>query len=584
MWRSAVLQMAEKSLLDEKASKLNGLARVLDQLLGDGFQTWLTLVGAPPDVTGLERVRALNLALSPMAGALGDAFPGVGLGYFDAVSNRVVVYCPARTLGQLVGAELPPDHLGWAAMKERSDKVAVGTMVRGDALNSVHPIIRHDRVLGFTFASESLEDIYRQLHSVMPRSGPQAIDPTSAMGLSSLVLFAGSAALNAERLSSHLARAGASEAALSPEQLRVIIHQLQQVERYSRLYLQSLGYGILVAAEDGRVEFMNRPLQELTGVSPEAVTGQPWEQALIRLGVPAADVVSLGPPSPEVRVIDCRLMTPKGEAESVALMMACLAGLDDRTPGRLFLFEDIRRTQQAGEYFVRAERLALAGQLATTIAHEIRNPITIVAGSAQLIPQRLEDRDFLLSFADIAASELGRVNRIIQGMLGLARYSEPDMREVDLCEVILRAVEFSSWYAEKRGVTIATQMTGPLKVIADSGHLQQALLNLIMNGIQAMPDGGQLTIRLDHPARSRLVRIQVEDEGIGIEPEKLERIWEVFYSSKPGGTGLGLPVVQRIIDEHRGYIEVSSTPGQGTCFTILLPLVANIRARKQEQI
>lgn len=580
MWRSAILQMAEKSLLDEKASKLLGLARTLDQLLGGGFQTWLTLAGASPDAEGPERIQALNLALSPMVGGLAAAFPGVGLGFFDAVSGRVVTYAPSETLGHLVGAELTPDHLGWSAMKERVDKVAVGTMVRGDALNSVHPIIRQDEVLGFTFASESLEDIYRQLQSVGPRVGGLAGEQTAALGLSSLAVFAGSAALNADQLRNRLL-AAIPAASLPEEQVCVLIHQLQQVDRYARLILQNMGTGVLIVGESDRVEFVNRPLQELTGVNPESLVGQHWTEAMAALGVPAADTGTLVEPSRAPRFVYSQLHTAKGDTVPVALMVSSLPGDEEHSSGRVFLFEDTRRSQQASEYFVRAERLALAGQLAAAIAHEIRNPITIVAGSAQLIPQRLHDEAFLTSFAEIAGQELSRVNRIIQGMLGFARYSEPDRRPVDLGEVIARAVEFSNWYAEKRGVQIVTQVAGQYMVRADAEHLHQALLNLIINGIQAMPDGGTLTVRMDHPTRSRFVRIQVEDQGMGMEPEQLERVWDVFYSTKAGGTGLGLPVVQRIVDEHRGYVEVDSAPGKGTRFSILLPLITSTRTNRK---
>lgn len=580
MWRAAILQRAEKTLLDEKASKLMGLARMLEQLLGDGFENWLTLAGASPDVTGSERVRALNLALTPMVGALAEAFPGVGLGHCDAVSGRVVTYCPTQALGHLVGVECPPDHLGWIAMKDRADKVAIGSMVRGDALNCVHPIIRRDRVIGFTFASESLEDIYRQFESVSPRGGHQAADDTTLLGLSALALFASSSAVAADALQKRLL-AAAPSASLSEEQIGHLSHQLRQIDRYVRLFLQNLNSGVLLVGENGLVAFVSRPLQELTGVETEALLGLPWEDALVRIGLPKPEVGPLGQPCESPRYATSVLTKAGGDTIPVDLTVACIPGEKESTPNRLFLLEDTRRMQQAGEYFLRAERLALAGELATAIAHEIRNPITVVAGSVQLIPQRLHDEEFLLDFADIADRELSRVNRIIQQMLGFARYSEPDMNRVDLQEVIVRAVEFTRWYAEKRGVTIITELAGHLTVQADASHLQQALLNLMMNGIQAMPNGGDLTIRLDHPPRSRLVRIQIQDQGIGLDPEHLAKIWEVFYSSKPGGTGLGLPVVQRIVDEHRGYVEVTSALGKGTCFTILLPLVSGFGSYKE---
>ncbi|HYG59252.1 MAG TPA: hypothetical protein VD902_14415, partial [Symbiobacteriaceae bacterium] len=165
MWRPAILQKAEAALLDEKATKLLGLARVLDQMLGDSFEHWAEL-----GLEGEERLAGIARALRPATDRLATAFGAVGLGYYDAVSDRIVAYAPSESLGALVGVSPPEDHLGRVAMRERMDKIAVGSMVRGDAMNCMHPLVRGDRVIGFTFANESLEDIYRQMHAGSGRS------------------------------------------------------------------------------------------------------------------------------------------------------------------------------------------------------------------------------------------------------------------------------------------------------------------------------------------------------------------------------------------------------------------------------
>ncbi|MFZ5824548.1 MAG: ATP-binding protein [Bacillota bacterium] len=515
MWRPAILQKAEAALLDEKAAKLRGIAQVLDDLLGDSFDVHL------PEGAAGDRFTALSAALRPLTDRLAAAFEGVGLGYYCAPLDRIVAYAPSEKLGYLVGVTPPPDHIGRIAMERRSVRIAIGSMVRGDAMNCMHPLIRGDRVIGFAFANESVEDIYRQIQSGTARSG-QGIELPTALGLSSLALFAGTSGLSAEAIRTQLA-AAVERGLVAQGDALPLMHGLRQVEQYVRLFLDNLGAGLVIADGEGRVQYRNTAGAALS-------------------------------PDPN---------------EGIDLQTAGLPGY------RLYLFENAGEERGEG-YFERAERLALAGELATAIAHEIRNPLTVVAGSIQLIPDRVDDPEFLRSLSRIAGQELSRVNRIVQGLLGFARYSEPERSLLDLNDLIGQAVEFLGWYARKRGVTVVTDLApGALKVFGDGEHLKQALLNLMMNGIQAMEDGGgTLTIRTDHPPGSRSVRIFVQDQGVGIPREALDKVWEVFYSSKPGGTGLGLPVVQRIIDAHRGYIEVDSTPGAGTCFTVLLP-VAN---------
>jgi len=543
MWRPAILQRAEALLLDEKAAKLLGLARVADQLLGDGFDSWLVRAGQPVDAADPERLGTLRDALCPLVDQVAGAFGAVGLGYYDAKLDRIVAYAPSASLGYLVGVAPPADHLGRVAMRERSDKIAVGSMVRGDAMNCMHPIIREERVIGFAFANESLDDIYRQVHAGAGRS-TGAGESRAVLGLSSLAVLAGAAGVSASGLSALVGEA--VRAGTVPEDaVRPLLSDLHQIGIYLRLFLENLQGGVVLVDPEGRVQYCNRAMGRFGLADPPLAVGRAWD--------------------------------------SLALATDQMHTVEVAGGHRLCFFEDAGQTAQDSQYFERAERLALAGELATAIAHEIRNPLTVVAGSVQLIPQRLDDPEFLVSFAQIAGRELARVNRTIQGLLGFARYSEPQMQAVDLADLIGQAVEFIRWYAQKHNVEVVTLLESHHALVyGDAEHLQQALLNLMINGIQAMAEGGRLTVATEHPEGSRFIRVSVTDQGVGIAPDDLQRIWDVFYSSKPGGTGLGLPVVQRIVDEHRGYVEVESTAGRGTRFAVLLPLATGTHLGGEE--
>jgi two-component system sensor histidine kinase AtoS len=576
MWRPAILQKAESALLDEKAAKLKGLARVLDDELGESFDAYVTAAGLGPAPVPAERLAALTAALTPLTDRLAAAFQGVGLGYFDARLDQIVAYAPSSQLGYLVGVTPPPDHLGRVAMERRAVRIAIGSMVRGDALNCMHPLIRHGEVVGFAFANESVEDIYRQIQSGSGGFG-QRSELRNIIGLSSLVLFAATSALSAASIRRRLGDA-AREGLVPQPAVGSLLGALGEVERHVRLFLNNLDAGVVIVNEAGGISFCNAEMTRLCG---QQLSGQRWESAAARLGLePAPGETLLAQPS-DHHIVRCTMQTAAGRT-AADVLVASLPGL----PGhRLYRFDPADRSQREGDYFERAERLALAGELATSIAHEIRNPLTVVAGSIQLIPDRVKDEEFLRSLSRIAGQELARVNRIIQGLLGFARFAEPERTLVDLNEIIRQALEFLDWYARKRSVALAADLApGALLVYGDGEHLQQALLNLMMNGIQAMEQsGGTLTVRTDQPSGSRWLHLVVEDEGPGIPPEDLARIWEVFYSSKPGGTGLGLPVVQRIIDAHRGYIEVDSTSGKGSRFTVSLPLANRPHLAEEER-
>ncbi|MGE5676096.1 MAG: ATP-binding protein [Mycobacterium leprae] len=575
MWRPAIIQRAESVLLDEKAAKLMGLARMLDQMLGDGYDQWL-----PMGATG--RLQGLCSALTPVAEQVSSAFGGAGVGYYDVVLDQIVAYAPSHTLGYLVGVTPPGDHLGRIAMRERVERIAVGSMVRGDALNCMHPLVRHGDVIGFTFANESLEEIYRQLQAGNSRNC-QSTGFDTVLGLSGLAFLASESTLTAAAIRSRLDEA-CRNGLMAEDSVRSLTHSLEQVERYTRLFLDNLQAGVMLVDETGSVVLWGGLMSQLTGLPEQGVVGVKWTDLLTQLGAESVQVDRLRPSHDlQLRVRVPLTLRCANRSTDVEVLVAPLVHHSSTPTYYLFLFEETEGIRRQDQYFERAERLALAGELAVAIAHEIRNPLTVVAGSVQLIPQRLTDHEFLVSLSHIAGQELLRVNRTIQGLLGFARYSEPQMALVDLNERVLLAVEFIRGYAQKNGVDIGLDLhPGRLRVHGDAEHLQQALLNLMINGVQAMPDGGLLAVRTEHPANSRFVRVVVSDQGGGIDPEHLPNIWEVFYSSKPGGTGLGLPVVQRIVDEHRGYVEVESAQGKGACFTVLLPVASSSPVPSEE--
>ncbi|MDR9507481.1 ATP-binding protein [Brevibacillus agri] len=246
----------------------------------------------------------------------------------------------------------------------------------------------------------------------------------------------------------------------------------------------------------------------------------------------------------------------------------------DQESGWMVAFLDITEQEQIQEYLNQSEKLAMVGQLAAGAAHEIRNPLTVIYGFIQLLEQRLSDQERDRYYLPLILEEIERVNRIVTELLMLSKPSKPDYREVNLAGVIHSILPLMNAEAMLHGIEIVDRCAPHIRLHADVEQLKQILLNLMKNSIEAMKEGGLLVIEshLDEKA----VHIKVKDTGEGIPPEYLVRIFEPFFSLKEDGTGLGLPISRRMVENHGGELQVKSTPGQGTEITITLPLTPKV--------
>lgn len=221
-----------------------------------------------------------------------------------------------------------------------------------------------------------------------------------------------------------------------------------------------------------------------------------------------------------------------------------------------------------------AERLAALGEMTAGVAHEIRNPLGIISSTAELLHQRLSRYEPGNRLAQIIVEEATRLNNKVTEFLDFARPRIPNLQPVDLEKVLERSLEFLEPEIRRLNIRVARhyQMNGRPQV-ADPELLHQAFLNLLINALQAMPQGGELRVSLT-PGADGGSRIRVEDTGEGIEPERLKKIFNPFFTTKEKGSGLGLPIVKSIVDSHQGEIRVESEPGRGTAVIIHLPPLA----------
>ena len=228
---------------------------------------------------------------------------------------------------------------------------------------------------------------------------------------------------------------------------------------------------------------------------------------------------------------------------------------------------------------VRSEKLAAVGELAAVVAHEVRNPLGVIFNAGAALRRRPELSEEARALLDILQEEAERLNLIVGDLLDFARPLQPKPEPGDIVQVIREALASALSTAEKVKAEESYQEGLP-PVWMDRRMMRQALINLIVNAAQAMPRGGTLQVRVTGEQRGPrpVVRLELHDEGSGIAPEVRDHIFEAFFTTKASGTGLGLAVVKRIIDEHQGEIALHSSEKTGTTFTVWLPINGAIAA------
>jgi signal transduction histidine kinase len=305
-----------------------------------------------------------------------------------------------------------------------------------------------------------------------------------------------------------------------------------------------------------------RPVLEFASDVPLAA----GETARLRLGMRLDNVRRV-----EQRMA-LRLFASVATAAALVALAFGLAGLRRRYGA---LSEKHARAEEA---LRRRDRLAAMGELASTVAHEVRNPLNAASMTAQrlereflgTVPEGAPERAELEELLSVMASETQRIDRIVQQFLEYARPPRLVPEPVDVDALVRDVAERARSLAEARGVRLEVQGPGPGTALVDPAQLRQALDNLIRNAVDATPEGGRVSLAARRDGAG--YAIEVRDTGRGIEPAELPRIFDLYYTTKPDGTGIGLAVTQQIVTAHGGTIEVDSRPGAGTAMTVRLPM------------
>lgn len=233
--------------------------------------------------------------------------------------------------------------------------------------------------------------------------------------------------------------------------------------------------------------------------------------------------------------------------------------------------EERRRLEQQ---LHQSQRLATLGKMVASVSHEIKNPLGIVRSTADILGKRLKTvapgNEHL---AEIIVDETSRLDGIVREFLDFARPQEPMMALASVNDILSKIITFMEPELEQHKIKLETSLDQKMpKISLDQGLIHRACLNILVNSVQVMPEGGKLTVETRYEKAAEMARLVVRDSGEGMSQEKLEHIFTPFYTDKNRGTGLGLAIVKNIVDSHHGTISVESKEGEGTAFTISLPV------------
>lgn len=354
---------------------------------------------------------------------------------------------------------------------------------------------------------------------------------------------------------------------------RAATRSFEQVKSLTRDILQSIPTGVVTSDLAGRITSVNTAAERLLGKGPATLLGQPVVDAfghgeLARLAEERA-----GSQTPaEIEVVH----SPEGDRRfTLRVSVSELRDGRGQHSGLVFLLRDITDMMRLERELRRADKLAAIGTLAAGVAHEIKNPLSALTLNLHLLEEEIRARGAARAEAAeyfrILNSEARRLQRIVDNFLRFSKPAVPEFRAVDVNAILEHVLSLVSHEAQNRGVAVETKLHMELPTAwGDETQLSQVFLNLVINALQAMPEGGKLAVRT-MPVNG-IVEIHVADTGEGIPSEHLLRLFDPFFTTRPDGMGLGLAIAHRIIEGHRGTIDVESAVGRGTQMIVRLPL------------
>lgn len=357
--------------------------------------------------------------------------------------------------------------------------------------------------------------------------------------------------------------------------LRETEHAFAELDSLHRSIVESVQTGILTVDLRGRIQSFNRAAEEITHFSAKDILGKNIREVL-----PEYEIIVSGGGIPngeetKLRRVEIAIRKKEDRTTILGCSLSPLKGNESKKIGEILIFQDITKIKEMEQAYEESRKMAFIGEMAAILAHEIRNPLASISGSIQVLKKSLSLNSVDERLLQIILRGKDQLENFIKDFLVLARPTVGVPEEIDvsaMLDEILESVKLGPFWHEK--IEMETNYPKGIMLTANRTEVRQLLWNLILNALQAMPEGGRVSILLNAEVeedKRHWLTIQVSDQGVGIEEEDMKKIFDPFFTTKEQGTGLGLAIVNRIVTVYGGILKVDSVPGQGTVFTVKLP-------------
>lgn len=364
------------------------------------------------------------------------------------------------------------------------------------------------------------------------------------------------------------------------QELERTIREKEEVKDYLRNILESLTTGVVVTDLAGSITTLNKCAETFFGISQNQVTGKHIKVLLNDL----CDFEHVFFPHSEHDGNAWKKVNVKDRI--IDVFTSPMRDERGKIIGTVFILRDITRIEKLEEMAKRTEKLAAMGEMAANIAHEIRNPLGSIELFASLLMKDMKNEKYQGRLSHIITSVKNMDNKI-SNLLMFTAQRNPIMRRINIHRIVREVLQFSEAVIKQEGIILSVKYASiEPHVRGDAEMLKQVFLNILLNSIQAMPDGGCISIETvvsrdpDVSGTGNNVEVRVSDTGVGIPRENLKKIFDPFFSTRERGSGLGLAIVHNIVHVHGGAIDVESRENEGTVFTLLFPLTHGTRKKE----
>lgn len=347
---------------------------------------------------------------------------------------------------------------------------------------------------------------------------------------------------------------------------------LKQTQDYTRQVVASMANGLLSVDIYGKVISYNLLALELLDLKESEVRGMDFNKII---DFNTTGIFQTLNHCEAVLDKEINFRKKSGDIVPLALSITPIMGEDQTCQGAVIVLRDLREIKLLEEKVRRSEKLAAIGELAAGVAHEIRNPLSSIRGFAQYLRHALKEKPQEKEYAETMVSEVDRINTVVTDLLTFARPMEAELVPTDLTELLEHTVRLVQADARALKVNIQMDVNNLSKVPLDADRMTQAILNLLLNSLQTVKTGGQITVGAAVNTSDSCLTIWVEDDGSGIPSDQKDKIFDPFFTTREKGTGLGLAIVHKIVENHNGDIRLESPPSgkqHGCRFTIIIPL------------